>query len=102
MNENKTLKVRQVGKVVQVQELIEWEDGSKQYVSLQEVPTDFLTYPVGQRFEAIVIRDLSDMSFICIECINKKSLKIQYLNPEEIQTIKCLPSGDWKDIPTAK
>ena len=48
--------IRQIGKVVPpAPEQIEWEDGHRERVRLDQMPGEFVTYKPGQTFEAIVV-----------------------------------------------
>jgi hypothetical protein len=103
---NSPLMVRQIGKVgARVRphpEVIEWENGSKENVRLEQMPGEFATYRPGQPFEAIVSRDAVDFHLL-------KVTHIQRIRPlpwisgddfktliESIPTTKSLPAAVWE------
>ena len=100
------LTVRQIGKVAaRVRprpELIEWEDGHKEKVRLDQMPGEFAAYQPGQSFEAIVARDPIDFQLLKVTHIHRiKSLP--RMTPQEfgdlissVPTTSTLHDADWE------
>jgi hypothetical protein len=100
------LTVRQVGRVaLRVRphpELIEWEDGQKEKVRLDQMPGEFAAYKPGQPFEAIVTRDPVDFRLLKVTHIHRiRSLPRMSADEFEdliqsIPTTNSLPETDWE------
>ena len=99
------LTIRQRGKVARVRplpDLIEWEDGQKEKVRLDQMPGEFAAYKSGQPFEAIVTRDPLDFHLLKVTHVNRmKSLPRLSDNEfndliRSIPTTCSLPDTDWE------
>ena len=98
------LMIRQIGKVVRCRpfpEQIEWEDGHKESVRLDQMPGEFATYKPGQPFEAIVARDPSDLRLVKVGHVRRISplprpsaAEVEALL-REVPTTSSLPVADW-------
>lgn len=98
------LVVRQIGKVAQARpypNLIQWENGPREAVRLDQMPGAFATYRPGQPFEAIVERDPTDFHLLKVSYIQRAKSPPR-MSPEEISdllniisTTSSLPDADW-------
>lgn len=87
--------VRQEGKVVRARpepQVIRWADGTTEKVKLAKMPGEFVTFKVGQTFEAMVFRDPVSHKIIKVDYV--KRLRQKNLTPEESQKL-------WDSIPTS-
>lgn len=99
------LTIRQIGKVVGARpnpDLIEWEDGLKEKVRLDQMPGEFATYKPGQPFEAVVARDPTDFHLLKAAHIQRIKSPPR-VSPDEIDellryipTASSLPDADWE------
>jgi hypothetical protein len=100
------LTVRQIGKVAArvrpLPELIEWEDGHKEKVRLDQMPGEFAAYQPGQVFEAIVTRDPTDFRLLKVTHIHRIR-SLPRMTPREfgdlissVPTTSTLPDADWE------
>jgi hypothetical protein len=100
------VQVRQFGRIQRARpypELIVWEDGSADCISLNQVESDdFVTFPVGQPVEAIVARDPITFELVRIVYIQRRNLAGRLPADEEdalldsIGSTKRLPIVSWK------
>jgi hypothetical protein len=98
------LRIRQAGKVVGYRaypERIEWEDGQKESVRLDQMPGQFAAYKAGQPFEAVVLRDPVDFRLIRVTDVRRTS-GLPMMKRDEfdglisrIPTTASLPDADW-------
>ena len=98
------LMIRQIGKVYRARprpEQIEWEDGHKESVRLDQVPGEFATFKPGQPFEAVVARDPVDFHLVKITHVRRTGL-LPLVTADErevllqsIPTTTSLPEADW-------
>lgn len=98
------LTIRQIGKVTRCRpfpEQVEWEDGQKEAVRLDQMPGEFAAYKSGQPFEAIVLRDPVDFHLIKVADV-RRTRNLPSMTPEEfegllhrIPTSASLPDADW-------
>ncbi len=98
------LTIRQIGKVTRCRPLpeqIQWEDGHKEAVRLDQMPGEFATYKSGQPFDAIVVRDPVNLTLIKVTHIRRTG-SLPMVTPteqeallREIQTMSSLPEGHW-------
>jgi hypothetical protein len=104
-NRKTPLTVRQIGRVAEVRpfpRVIEWENGRRESVRLEQMPGEFAAYKSGQPFEAVVVRDPVDFRLLKVPYIKRvKSLlrisadELNDLN-QSIPTTHTLPNADWK------
>jgi hypothetical protein len=100
------LTIRQIGRVAArarpLPELIEWEDGHKEAVRLDQMPGQFAAYKPGQPFEAIVIRDSVDFRLLKVTHIQRLRSLPRMSDGEfndlvhSIPTTRSLPDTDWE------
>jgi hypothetical protein len=99
------LTLRQIGRVaVRAYALpgsIEWEDGSRELVRLDQMPGEFVGYLPDQHFEAVVVRDPVDFHLLKVTQIQRVE-PLPRMSPEEFQdllrripTTRSLPEADW-------
>jgi hypothetical protein len=86
-----------------------WEDGSREEATIEMLPPDFITYGVGQRFEAIVARELLTHR-MCRILHSQRLTPLPALTPKEVNklwnslpTTLSLPETDWgfESVPEA-
>jgi hypothetical protein len=97
--------VRQIGAVERIQPLpaiVRWEDGSREEAAVDILPPEFLTYSLGQRFEALVARDPESHRIWRI-IFSQRLAPLPNLTPEEVDqlwnslpTTRSLPAADWE------
>jgi hypothetical protein len=98
------LTLRQIGQVAvracSLPGSIEWEDGSREQVRLDQMPGEFADYPLGQHFEAVVVRDPVDFRLLKATQIQRIE-PLPRMSPEEFQdllrripTTRSLPEAD--------
>lgn len=102
---NTPLTLQQVGKVGArvrpVPEWIEWEDGYKEHVRLDQMPGEFAAYKPGQPFRATVVRDAIDFHLVKVTHIQRirplpRMLPQEFKNLiDSIPTTRSLPEADW-------
>jgi hypothetical protein len=80
---------------------IEWEDGTREQVRLDQMPGEFAGYPPGQHFKAVVVRDPADFRLLKATQIQRVE-PLPRMSPEEFQdllrripTTRSLPEADW-------
>lgn len=98
------LSIRQVGRVARARphpDLIQWEDGHKEAVRLDQMPGEFATFRPGQPFAAIVLRDPVDFHLIKVSHVQRAG-NLPRMTPEafddllrSIPTTASLPDADW-------
>ena len=98
------LTVRQLGRVIRARprpEQIQWEDGHKEVVQLDQMPGEFATYKPGQPFAAIVLRDPVDFHLIKVSHVQRTG-NLPEMSAKEfdalvraIPTTATLPDADW-------
>ena len=91
------LVVRQQGRIKRARpypELVEWEDGTREKVSLKWMPGEFATYQAGQPFEAVVHR----------HPVSHKILKVEYVKrlPAEPRSNAEESRRLWDSLPTSQ
>jgi hypothetical protein len=98
------LTIRQIGKVTRCRpfpEQIEWEDGHKEAVRLDQMPGEFATYKPGQPFEAVTVRDPVDLHLVKVSHVRRIESLPQFSAADreallrEIPTTASLPVADW-------
>jgi hypothetical protein len=96
--------VRQQGKVVRARpypDLVQWEDGTRERVSPARMPADFVTFMVGQPFEAVVHRDPTSYKILKVEYLKRLSVRAALTREESkrlwdsLPTSGSLPDTDW-------
>ena len=102
--EQQPLTVLQQGRVVRARplpELVQWEDGTRERVSVKQMPDEFAGYRVGQWFEAVVHRQPITHKLVKVEYIKRLPPR-QSRNPKEakelwdsLPTSASLPDTDW-------
>lgn len=99
------LLVRQQGKVYRARpypELVEWEDGTREKVSLEWMPGEFASYQPGQPFEAVVHRNPVSHKIIKVDYVKRLPTERKLTAQESRQlwdslpTSKSLPAADWE------
>jgi hypothetical protein len=99
------LTVRQMGRVAPRMrphpEIIEWEDGHKEKVTLDQMPGEFAAYVAGQPFEAIVNRDPVDFRLLKVTHV-RRIRSLRKMTSDEftdlihsIPTTESLPDASW-------
>jgi hypothetical protein len=103
--EHTPITVRQAGKVAKARPqpfLIEWEDGSREKVRLEQMPDEFASYKPGQPFEATVKRH--PVTFALQEVTDiQRTRSLPRMSEQEFQdfweslpTTKALPATSWE------
>jgi hypothetical protein len=101
---NMPLHVREFGRIERARrsypEMICWEDGSKESITLDQVDSpDFVTYKVGQPIEAVVARDPLTFKLIRIVDVRRRSSASRLQHNEEAQLLQDI--GSAKNLPAA-
>ena len=96
--------VRQFGHVTQLgrgtqahsyPQKIKWEDGKHESISIDQVDSpDFITYKLGQPFEAIVSRDPVNFRLLRVVHIERRSMPNRLRRAEEEALLDSIGSGD--------
>lgn len=86
--------LHQRGRIVRARpypEMIEWEDGTREWVHLERMPSEFAAYKAAQRFEAVVHRHPVTYKLLKVEYVKRLPSR-KKRSPEESKRL-------WESIP---